>query len=544
MKGAHGGLPKKTERVKMKVSKIITNTLIRKRLLKGPIAPSYEKAVSAWPELKEFIKSPKSYLKELAIARVYEAIKAEFGPELANGIYLFSRNDVAILENSFRVCSGIELDSLEMDFSHIRAGYLRRFIYECKWGINFFKDPVYSLYIYNAYISTAQHKKVASESSVDYFKYTGFSIYPAYVTMEKSPLKAVLIQEAEGKEVDKTPQYLKYRNFLMGLSEEKRRYFFYSSEKSVEEFLDSPENLSESTIEKYIKDHPFGLPKQIGKCITLKTLPNDVKEKSHLSMLDQGSLMLFFGNDYEDTLKSFRGDKDISEALTKLACQKADIEELPYVRILWGILKLAKNHERRHFICKLWESAYLEFEWNFLILAQHGKAIAYLDNLIKTFPEPENVTPENLMWHFTNFILRGEEKDYANVFGYEKWDISHCIDYRDSRAVYFANKAMGVKLSFNVTVGDLEQAKCDKAAELYLKLSLDARRYYARQGFGSFIELADSKSADELEALAKERKANLFEFILDEKIQQRRKILSSKYNKNKEPNGLDSKTTK
>lgn len=148
------------------------------------------------------------------------------------------------------------------------------------------------------------------------------------------------------------------------------------------------------------------------------------------------------------------------------------------------------------------------------------------------------------MWHFTNFILRGEEKDCINVFGYEKWDISHCIDYRDSRAVYFANKAMGVKLSFNVTVGDLEQAKCDKAAELYLKLSLDARRYYARQGFGSFIELADSKSADELEALSKEKKPNLFEFILDEKIRLRRKILSSKYNKNEEPNGLDSETTK
>ena len=431
-----------------------------------------------------------------------------------------------------------------MDFSHIRAGYLRRFIYECKWRINFFKDPVYSLYIYNAYISTAQHKKVAGENFFDYFKYTGFSIYPAYVTMEKSPLKVALICEAEGKAVDKTPQYLKYRNFLTGLSEEKRRYFFYSSEKSVEEFLDSFENLSESTIEKYIKDHPFGLPKQIGKCITLKAWPNDVKEKPPLSVLDQCSLMLFFGSDYDDTLKSFGGDRDISEALTKLACQKADIEELPYVRILWGILKLAKTHERRHFICKLWESAYFEFEWNFLILAQHGKAIAYLDNLIKTFPEPENVTPENLMWHFTNFILRGEEKDYINVFGYAKWDISHCIDYRDSRAVYFANKTMGVKLSFNVTVGELEQAKCDKAAELYLKLSLDARRYYARQGFGSFIELADSKSADELEALSKEKKPNLFEFVLDEKIQLRRKILSSKYNKNEDPNGLDSETTK
>ena len=528
----------------MKDSEIITNTLIRKRLLNGPIAPSYEKAVSTWPELKEFIKSPKSYFKELAIARVYEAIKAEFGSELANGIYLFNRNDVAILENIFRVCSGIELDSLEMDFSHIRAGYLRRFIYECKWGINFFKDPVYSLYIYNAYISTAQHKKVASENFFDYFKYTGFSIYPAYVAMEKSPLKLALICEAEGKAVDETPQYLKYRNFLTGLSEEKRRYFFYSSEKSVEEFLDSPENLSDSAIEKYIKDHPFGLPKQIGKCITLKTWPNDVKEKPPLSVLDQGSLILFFGNDYEDTLAFFRGGRDISEAITKLACQKADIEELPYVRLIWGILKLAKTHERRRFICKIWESAYFEFEWNFLILAQHGKAIAYLDNLIKTFPEPENVTPENLMWHFTNFILKGNEKDYSKVFGYEKWDISHCIDYRDSRAVYFANKAMGVKLSFNVTVGDLEQAKCDKAAELYLKLSLDARCYYARQGFGSFIEIADSKSADELETLAKEKKPNLFEFILDEKIRQRRKILSSKCKESEEPNGLDSNETK
>ena len=110
------------------------------------------------------------------------------------------------------------------------------------------------------------------------------------------------------------------------------------------------------------------------------------------------------------------------------------------------------------------------------------------------------------------------------MFGYEKWDISHCIDYRDSKAVYFANKAMGVKLSFNVIVGDLEQAKCNKAAELYLKLSLDARRYYARQGFGLFIELADSKFADELEALAKERKTNLFEFILDEKIALRQRL--------------------
>ena len=124
---------------------------------------------------------------------------------------------------------------------------------------------MYSLYIYNAYISTAQHKKVACENFIDYFKYPGFSIYPAYVTMEKSPLKLALIQEAEGNAVDETPQYLKYRNFLTGLFEEKRRYFFYSSEKSVEEFLDSPENLSESAIEKYIKDHPFGLPKQIWK---------------------------------------------------------------------------------------------------------------------------------------------------------------------------------------------------------------------------------------------------------------------------------------
>ena len=229
-------------------SEIITNTLIRKRLLKGPIALSYEKAVSAWPELKEFIKSPKSYLKELAIARVYEAIKAEFGPELANGIYLFNRNDVAILENIFRVCSGIELDSLEMDFSHIRAGYLRRFIYECKWGINFSNDPAISLYIYSAYLSAAQQKKVAGESSVVYFKYTGFSIYPAYVAMEKSPLKLELIQEAEGNGLNNTPQYVKYRNFLMGLSEEKRRYFFYSLEKSVAEFLDSFENLSKKTI--------------------------------------------------------------------------------------------------------------------------------------------------------------------------------------------------------------------------------------------------------------------------------------------------------
>ena len=247
---------------------------------------------------------------------------------------------------------------------------MRRFIYECKWGINFSNDPAISLYIYNAYLSTAQQKKVAAESSIDYLKYTGFSIYPAYVTMEKSPLKVALIRETEGKEVDKTLQYLKYRNFLMELSEEKRRYFFYSSEKSVTEFLDSFENLSDSAIEKYIKDHPFGLPKQIGKCITLKALPLENSEKSHLSMLDQGSLMLFFGSDYEDTLNSFRGDKDISEALTKLACQKADIEELPYVRILWGILKLAKSHERRHFICKLWESAYLEFEWNFFVLRQ------------------------------------------------------------------------------------------------------------------------------------------------------------------------------
>jgi len=44
--------------------------------------------------------------------------------------------------------------------------------------------------------------------------------------------------------------------------------------------------------------------------------------------------------------------------------------------------------------------------------------------------------------------------------------------------------------------------------------------------------------------LAKEKKPNLFEFILEERIQQRRKILSSKYNKNEEPNGLDSETTK
>ena len=74
MKGAHGGLPKKTERVKMKEPEIITNTLIRKRLLNGPIAPSYEKAVSAWPELKKHIKTPKSYLKELALARVYDCL--------------------------------------------------------------------------------------------------------------------------------------------------------------------------------------------------------------------------------------------------------------------------------------------------------------------------------------------------------------------------------------------------------------------------------------------------------------------------------------
>ena len=88
-----------------------------------------------------------------------------------------------------------------MDFSHIRAGYLRRFIYECKWGINFSNDPAISLYIYNAYLSAVQQKKVAGESSIDYFKYTGFSIYPAYVAMEKSPLKFPLICEMEGRKI-------------------------------------------------------------------------------------------------------------------------------------------------------------------------------------------------------------------------------------------------------------------------------------------------------------------------------------------------------
>ena len=95
-------------------SEIITNTLIRKRLLKGPIAPSYEKAVSVWPELKKHIKSPKSYFRELALARVYEAIKAEFGPELANEIYLFDKSDIALLENSFRVCSGFPISARDI----------------------------------------------------------------------------------------------------------------------------------------------------------------------------------------------------------------------------------------------------------------------------------------------------------------------------------------------------------------------------------------------------------------------------------------------
>ena len=36
--------------------------------------------------------------------------------------------------------------------------------------------------------------------------------------------------------------------------------------------------------------------------------------------------MLFFGNDYEDTLAFFRGDRDISEALTKLRSTSKIVE--------------------------------------------------------------------------------------------------------------------------------------------------------------------------------------------------------------------------
>lgn len=42
---------------------------------------------------------------------------------------------------------------------------------------------------------------MAGENFFDYFKYTGFSIYPAYVTMEKSPLKMALICEMEGRKI-------------------------------------------------------------------------------------------------------------------------------------------------------------------------------------------------------------------------------------------------------------------------------------------------------------------------------------------------------
>ena len=81
----------------------------------------------------------------------------------------------------------------------------------------------------------------------------------------------------------------------------------------------------------------------------------------------------------------------------------------------------------------------------------------------------------------------------------------------------------------------------DKFTERFAKL-------IAEQTGGDLVEIQSVKEyPDEykpLEALAKEKKPNLFEFMLDEKIRQRRKILSSKYKESGEPNGLDSNETK
>ena len=518
----------------MDAKEISTNNYVREKIGRVLLAPKFADIIKRNTEITRYCKDEEQYLNELSIIRIYWAVNDSYGARLTEYILSLPRQDLILLENSFRICAGLPKTSEDMGTDHIPVQYIYRSMYEDTQKLSNLSDTVLRLLSYNAYTHTIPNDYISNEAPAEYLKYTGYSVYPAALSTNLSALKKKLLAEARGEFVEITPKYLEYREFLLGLDEAERRYFFISSEESVREFLTLPKARRKTYIEMYMKWHPWGLPTP-GAIHTAildisYIIPKNkregvprLREDKSLPPLKQSMIAWFFGACYSDVYTWFGGESKVAEELRDtITCVKR-MEPYSDIQVLHSILEIAASTARIRYICRLRSQteAYKEFESNLLCIAHCGLVNTYIHKLMRAFNNPLEVTPEAIRWHFINYILDFTEEDCIQTFGYKKHDLAQCINYENVLELYFINVLVqGKEFNKNLYLPATLQERCADALNIYSRLSCDSQKYYLRQGVASFIELArqSNHNIETLEDIAVKCVPNLRKQIFQKNI--------------------------
>ena len=499
------------------------NESIRMRVGSLNIAPTYEEAIRLWPEVRSICKTEVYYLEELAIARLYKAAIAEYGYNLGLYILSITRKDLVLIEKSFRVCAALQQHSLKMDTSYLPVYYLYRCMQEELEARTSIKDPVIRLLSYNAYAREIPPKFQTDELCIDYLKDTGFSVYPTTVIATCGIYKGKLMQELQGEKVEITPQYREFKSYLRDLDEASRRYFFASNEESILEFLSLTPSRRNIYAQVYQKEYPWGLParecmqksiKDISYLIRKKKdKPLVFREDESLPPMQQGMIGCFFGACYKDVCEWFGKEVDVVKKLRNVITNENKITEYPEIEPLYAILAMVKTAARIRYICRLRANitAYMEFEKNCMRMFMQGLGLDYVKKVMKEFPVPAEITAENIRWHFINYLFPFDNHASKTNTGYDKYDLGQCINYENAETIYFILVLIDSRLAKKYALSSQSQLACNNAAQIFLKLSEDAKKYFIRQGIGTFISLVrgkrlgSNKILNELEETAKRR---------------------------------------
>lgn len=518
----------------MEAKEIRTNNYVREAIGRVLLAPKFTDIIKKNTEITRYCKDEEEYFNELSVIRLYWAINDIYGERLTEYILSLPRQDLIWIENSFRLCAGLPVKSEDMGTDHIPVWYIYRSMYEDTQKLSNLNDIVLRLLSYNAYMHAMPNSYISNEDAADIQKYTGFSVYPAALAPDLSPLKMQLLAEARGEAAGATPKYLEYRDFLLGLDDAERRYFFVSSEESVREFLTLPKARRKNYAQMYMKWHPWGLPTPRAVRAAISDISYIIpksrregvprlREDNSLPLLQQSMIAWFFGACYGDVCAWFGGEYKVAEELRDIITCVKRMEPYSNIQVLHSVLSIAASTARIRYICRLRSQvwAYQVFESNLLRIAPCGRANAYIQKLIRTFNNPLEVTPEAIQWHFANYVLNFTEDDCTRTFGYEKHDLAQCINYENALELYFVNVAAhGKEAGKQLDLPSVLQEHCADALSVYPRLSGDAQKYYLRQGIASFIELArkNNHDAGTLEELATKRMPNLRKQLFQKKL--------------------------
>ena len=296
----------------------------------------------------------------------------------------------------------------------------------------------------------------------------------------------------------------KYPNAGRKLTHKEIDYLAKSNQESVS-ILHSvlPEEDKAIFLRAFMKRYPFGLPSNRSMRYYCKFFPELIKTPEKLKSefryipvlsIDEQIKWCQFFKVNKDFVMSWMGTHNGSFAdLEKILLDGVSPEDTK-VAVFYRILE-SLNVEQRCFVTKLYknEEVYKRFLSRFMAMASIDRSKEYVADLVANFPLVNEITEENIVWHFVSFAYPESDMQYVKIFGCSKFEFAEKFPFKHVLTQALLGLFFGIK-----TPIDFSQHTKDCAKQIYdlyqnqLSKNTYFRRKFTELGAGKILAILDS----------------------------------------------------